>query len=195
MLNFVRVVPLPSSACKLIHLQSPTSNTNTNLQTYLRAGEAPSTGLTEALVALGFETDRLKTGTPSRVDTRTIDYSQLEQQPGDADVRWFSFDPEVRGSCLPGPPRIATAYSEGRSRRAATRLATLPAKAVATGQLLRAGQGRHRPSRRNEPAFELARQTHTQRLLSRTELMQDEWKQDRTSCDRCTWSGRRCAAT
>lgn len=101
MLNFVRVAPLPSSACKLIHLQSPTSNTSSNLQTYLRAGEAPSTGLTEALVALGFETDRLKTGTPSRVDTRTIDYSQLEKQPGDADVRWFSFDPEVRSLPLP----------------------------------------------------------------------------------------------
>ena len=63
-----------------------------------RAGEAPSTGLTEALVALGFETDRLKTGTPSRVDARTIDYSALESQPGDDDVRWFSFDPEVTPS-------------------------------------------------------------------------------------------------
>ena len=46
------------------------------------AGEAPSTGLTEALVALGFETDRLKTGTPARVDSRTVDYSNLEAQPG-----------------------------------------------------------------------------------------------------------------
>jgi Glucose inhibited division protein A len=46
-------------------------------------------------VALGFETDRLKTGTPSRVDARTIDYSVLESQPGDDEVRWFSFDPEV----------------------------------------------------------------------------------------------------
>ena len=46
-------------------------------------------------MALGFETDRLKTGTPSRVDARTIDYSVLESQPGDEDVRWFSCDPEV----------------------------------------------------------------------------------------------------
>ncbi len=60
-----------------------------------RAGEAPSEGLTEALVGLGFETERLKTGTPSRVDARTIDYSALQEQPGDPDVRWFSFDPEV----------------------------------------------------------------------------------------------------
>ena len=57
-----------------------------------RAGEAPSVGLTENLVDLGFETDRLKTGTPARVDSRSIDYSHLEEQPGDEDVRWFSFD-------------------------------------------------------------------------------------------------------
>lgn len=62
---------------------------------YNRAGEAPSTGLTEALVGLGFETDRLKTGTPARVDSRTVDYTGLEAQPGDPDVRWFSFDSSV----------------------------------------------------------------------------------------------------
>jgi tRNA U34 5-carboxymethylaminomethyl modifying enzyme MnmG/GidA len=60
-----------------------------------RAGEAPSTGLTEALVALGFETGRLKTGTPARVDARTVNFDVLEEQPGDEEVRWFSFDPEV----------------------------------------------------------------------------------------------------
>jgi tRNA uridine 5-carboxymethylaminomethyl modification enzyme len=60
-----------------------------------RAGEAPSTGLTEALVALGFETDRLKTGTPARVDRRSIDFTHLEEQPGDEDLRWFSFDTSV----------------------------------------------------------------------------------------------------
>ena len=58
-----------------------------------RAGEAPSEGLTESLVGLGFETDRLKTGTPARVDSRSIDYSTLEEQRGDEDERWFSFDP------------------------------------------------------------------------------------------------------
>ena len=50
-------------------------------------------------MGLGFETDRLKTGTPSRVDARTIDYSRLEAQPGDPDTRWFSFDPEVKRFC------------------------------------------------------------------------------------------------
>jgi tRNA uridine 5-carboxymethylaminomethyl modification enzyme len=47
-----------------------------------RAGEAPSSGLTETLVGLGFETDRLKTGTPARVDSRTINFAGLEEQPG-----------------------------------------------------------------------------------------------------------------
>jgi hypothetical protein len=60
-----------------------------------RAGEAPSTGLTEVLVGLGFETDRLKTGTPARVDSRTVNFSVLQAQPGDSDVRWFSFDTSV----------------------------------------------------------------------------------------------------
>lgn len=60
-----------------------------------RAGEFAAVGLTETLNRLGFETGRLKTGTPARVDKRTLDYTHLEPQPGDADVRWFSFDPEV----------------------------------------------------------------------------------------------------
>jgi tRNA uridine 5-carboxymethylaminomethyl modification enzyme len=60
-----------------------------------RAGEFAATGLTETLNRLGFETGRLKTGTPARVDRRSVDYSQMELQPGDPVVRWFSFDPEV----------------------------------------------------------------------------------------------------
>ena len=60
-----------------------------------RAGEFAAVGLTETLDRLGFETGRLKTGTPARVDKRSIDYSRLEPQPGDEEVRWFSFDPEA----------------------------------------------------------------------------------------------------
>jgi len=60
-----------------------------------RAGEFAAEGLTETLNRLGFETGRLKTGTPARVDKRSVDYSQMELQPGDTDVRWFSFDPDV----------------------------------------------------------------------------------------------------
>lgn len=51
-----------------------------------RAGESASQGLTENLQKLGFETDRLKTGTPARVDRRTIDFSNLEAQHGDEEV-------------------------------------------------------------------------------------------------------------
>lgn len=58
-----------------------------------RAGESASEGLTENLQRLGFETDRLKTGTPARVDVRTVDFSGLEPQHGDEEVNWFSFDP------------------------------------------------------------------------------------------------------
>ncbi|MFB6276848.1 MAG: tRNA uridine-5-carboxymethylaminomethyl(34) synthesis enzyme MnmG [Halothece sp.] len=60
-----------------------------------RAGEFPSVGLTDTLKQLGFETGRLKTGTPARVDKRSVDYSQLQAQPGDEAVRWFSFDPDM----------------------------------------------------------------------------------------------------
>ncbi|KAE9454865.1 hypothetical protein C3L33_13226, partial [Rhododendron williamsianum] len=59
-----------------------------------RAGESASQGLTENLQLLGFETDRLKTGTPARVDSRTVDFSGLEPQHGDDEVSWFSFDPD-----------------------------------------------------------------------------------------------------
>ncbi|MEB3177818.1 MAG: tRNA uridine-5-carboxymethylaminomethyl(34) synthesis enzyme MnmG [Nostocaceae cyanobacterium] len=60
-----------------------------------RAGEFAAEGLTETLNRLGFETGRLKTGTPARVDKRSVDYSKMELQPGDEEVRWFSFDPQV----------------------------------------------------------------------------------------------------
>jgi tRNA uridine 5-carboxymethylaminomethyl modification enzyme len=60
-----------------------------------RAGEFAAVGLTETLNRLGFETGRLKTGTPARVDRRSVDYTNLELQPGDEEVRWFSFDPDV----------------------------------------------------------------------------------------------------
>jgi tRNA uridine 5-carboxymethylaminomethyl modification enzyme len=60
-----------------------------------RAGEFAALGLTETLNRLGFETGRLKTGTPARVDKRSVNYSKMEIQPGDEEVRWFSFDPQA----------------------------------------------------------------------------------------------------
>jgi len=58
-----------------------------------RAGEQAAEGLTEALAALGFRTGRLKTGTPARVDRRSVALDRLEEQPSDAHDRYFSFDP------------------------------------------------------------------------------------------------------
>jgi len=56
-----------------------------------RIGEKASTGLTERLVKLGFEASRMKTGTPVRVDGRTIDFSKMEEQIGDENPQRFSF--------------------------------------------------------------------------------------------------------
>jgi tRNA uridine 5-carboxymethylaminomethyl modification enzyme len=56
-----------------------------------RMGERASKNLTEELIALGFESDRMKTGTPVRVDGRTIDFSKLIEQPGDEIPGKFSF--------------------------------------------------------------------------------------------------------
>ena len=56
-----------------------------------RTGERAATGLTECLNSLGFESGRMKTGTPPRVDGRTLDYSKMEEQAGDANPSKFSF--------------------------------------------------------------------------------------------------------
>lgn len=56
-----------------------------------RTAEKAATGLTEQLVQLGFESGRMKTGTPPRVDGRSLDYSKMEEQKGDANPGKFSF--------------------------------------------------------------------------------------------------------
>ncbi|WP_298505583.1 tRNA uridine-5-carboxymethylaminomethyl(34) synthesis enzyme MnmG [uncultured Maribacter sp.] len=56
-----------------------------------RAGEKAATGITEQLVSLGFESGRMKTGTPPRVDGRSLDYSRMIVQPGDAKPEKFSY--------------------------------------------------------------------------------------------------------
>jgi len=56
-----------------------------------RAAEKAATGITEQLVSLGFESDRLKTGTPPRVDGRSLDYSKMDEQPGDEEIGGFSY--------------------------------------------------------------------------------------------------------
>lgn len=56
-----------------------------------RMAEKSATGITEQLVTLGFETDRLKTGTPPRIDGRSLDYSKMEEQKGDDSIVGFSY--------------------------------------------------------------------------------------------------------
>jgi tRNA uridine 5-carboxymethylaminomethyl modification enzyme len=60
-----------------------------------RISESSSMGISEQLTSLGFTTGRMKTGTPVRIDKRTIDFSKLQMQEGDEDVNHFSFLPEV----------------------------------------------------------------------------------------------------
>ena len=56
-----------------------------------RMAEKASTGITEQLVSMGFESDRLKTGTPPRVDGRSLDYTKMEEQKGDDEIVGFSY--------------------------------------------------------------------------------------------------------
>ena len=58
-----------------------------------RLGEKAAVGLSESLNKLGIKTKKLKTGTPSRVDKRTIDYSKMVIQPGDSELNFYSFKP------------------------------------------------------------------------------------------------------
>ena len=60
-----------------------------------RAGDKPSIGLSSSLQELGFQLGRLKTGTPARIHRRSIDFSSMEEQPGDKDV-YFSYDEKIR---------------------------------------------------------------------------------------------------
>ena len=68
-----------------------------------RMAEKASTGITETLVQWGFESDRLKTGTPPRVDGRSLDYSKMEEQKGDQEITGFSYLetalPKTQRSC------------------------------------------------------------------------------------------------
>jgi tRNA uridine 5-carboxymethylaminomethyl modification enzyme len=68
-----------------------------------RVAERAAEGLTEQLVSLGFESDRLKTGTPPRVDGRSLDYSKMEEQKGDEEISGFSYldtqKPKQQRSC------------------------------------------------------------------------------------------------
>ena len=68
-----------------------------------RVAEKAATGITEQLETIGFQSDRLKTGTPPRVDGRSLDYKKMEEQPGDPEISGFSFldipKPKKQRSC------------------------------------------------------------------------------------------------
>jgi tRNA uridine 5-carboxymethylaminomethyl modification enzyme len=75
-----------------------------------RAGDKPSVGLSAHLEALGFRLGRLKTGTPPRIHRRSVDFSQMQEQPGEENVR-FSYD-EPEGPALPQVPCHITYTNE-----------------------------------------------------------------------------------
>jgi tRNA uridine 5-carboxymethylaminomethyl modification enzyme len=79
-----------------------------------RAGDKPSMGLSAHLETLGFQLGRLKTGTPPRINRRSIDFSQLEVQPGDTGVRFSYDEPESPG--LPQVPCHITYTNEATKR-------------------------------------------------------------------------------
>ena len=66
-----------------------------------RAGDAPALEIAEQLETLGFTVERFKTGTPPRIDGRTVDFAQLLRQDGDGDAFWFSFHER-----LPHPEQV-----------------------------------------------------------------------------------------
>jgi len=68
-----------------------------------RVSEPASRGITEQLVELGFSASRMKTGTPVRLDARTIDYGQAQRQDGETDFHHFSFLPDVRSELRQRP--------------------------------------------------------------------------------------------
>ena len=71
-----------------------------------RVAEKASTGITEQLIEYGFKSDRLKTGTPPRVDGRSLDYSKMDEQKGDPEISGFSYldidtiKPDQQKSCF-----------------------------------------------------------------------------------------------
>lgn len=72
-----------------------------------RAGDPAVSGLSDRLRALGFEVCRMKTGTPARLDARTIDFSQLQEQPGDENPSKFSYSPEIQPIAVQMPCYLA----------------------------------------------------------------------------------------
>jgi len=77
-----------------------------------RISESPSYGITEQLISLGFSSGRMKTGTPVRIDKRSIDFSKLQIQEGDAEKGRFSFLPDINTKLKQLPCYITYTNSE-----------------------------------------------------------------------------------
>lgn len=92
-----------------------------------RVGELASYGLTEQLKAMGFETGRMKTGTPVRLDGRTIDYSLAERQDGDTDFHHFSFMPH-------STTKSSTNDNNSEGKTSTKLLPSLPCWTIATNE-------------------------------------------------------------
>lgn len=96
-----RCVGVRTSMGHIIHSRSVVLTNGTFLNGIIHVGEKQfsggrmaekaATGLTEQLVEVGFESSRLKTGTPPRIDGRSLDYSRMEEQKGDEEITGFSF--------------------------------------------------------------------------------------------------------
>ncbi|MBU0501733.1 MAG: tRNA uridine-5-carboxymethylaminomethyl(34) synthesis enzyme MnmG, partial [Candidatus Margulisbacteria bacterium] len=73
-----------------------------------RLGEFPANGLSNSLAGLGLKLGRLKTGTPARLNKRSIDFSKMKIQPGDENIKYFSFIWEYQQYGLPLPPPLSS---------------------------------------------------------------------------------------
>ncbi|MFH1361709.1 MAG: tRNA uridine-5-carboxymethylaminomethyl(34) synthesis enzyme MnmG [bacterium] len=80
-----------------------------------RLGEFPANGLSNSLAGLGLKLGRLKTGTPARLNKRSIDFSKMKIQPGDENIKYFSFIWEYQQYGLPLPPPLSSSYSSACS--------------------------------------------------------------------------------
>jgi tRNA uridine 5-carboxymethylaminomethyl modification enzyme len=96
-----------------------------------RAGDPPANALAQRLRELPFQVGRLKTGTPPRIDGRTIDYSKLERQPGDAPVPVFSF----LGEAAEHPPQAPCYITRTNERTHAIIRAALHRSPMYSGRI------------------------------------------------------------
>jgi tRNA uridine 5-carboxymethylaminomethyl modification enzyme len=97
-----------------------------------RAGEAAATKLSQSLRALGLRLGRLKTGTPPRVDAKTIDFERTETQPGSPRPLSFSFEPPAQPPYLPPPNPVYPGSRQGAGDPSCPAISSIPIPARTT---------------------------------------------------------------